>query len=92
MNPPSPQALCPRTVEDIHAVQLDIIYLLIQAGADPTAVDVQGHSASYRACHELEDVFLEGAILIGIGGGGGGEEILWSTRLCDCIFQHVEYK
>ena len=39
--------------------------MLVEAGADPTTVDAKGHSASYRACYQLEHKFLEGAILIG---------------------------
>ena len=65
MTPPTPRSLTPRSVHDIHATQLDIIYELAKAGADPTAVDNEGFSASYRACKQLETSFLEGALLLG---------------------------
>ncbi len=58
--------MVPRSIQDILATQLDIIYTLAEAGADPAAQDEYGYSASYRACKQMETTFLEGAFLLGV--------------------------
>lgn len=55
----------PRTPEEVVWKQLDIIVMLAEHGVPLDLPDRAGHSASFRACHELEVSFLEGAILLG---------------------------
>ena len=55
----------PRTPEEVVWKQLDIIVMLVEHGVPLDLPDRAGHSASFRACHELEVSFLEGAILLG---------------------------
>ena len=55
----------PRTPEEVLWKQLDIIVMLAERGVPLDYADNAGHSASFRACHELEVSFLEGAILLG---------------------------
>lgn len=55
----------PRTPEEVLWKQLDIIVMLAERGVPLDYTDSAGHSASFRACHELEVSFLEGAILLG---------------------------
>lgn len=55
----------PRTPEEVLWKQLDIIVMLAEHGVPLDHADNAGHSASFRACHELEESFLEGAILLG---------------------------
>ena len=55
----------PRTPEEVVWKQLDIIVMLAEHGVPLDLPDRAGHLASFRACHELEVSFLEGAILLG---------------------------
>ena len=64
--PPAPYSVGPKSIEDILATQLDIIYALAVAGVDPAALDDHGDSASYRACKQMEMTFLQGAFLLGL--------------------------
>ena len=63
---PSPRSVGPRSIQDILMTQLDIIYTLARAGADPASKDEYGYTASYRACKQMETTFLEGAFLLGL--------------------------
>ena len=55
----------PRSAQEVMHTQLDIIVSLCVAGVDPVEKDEKGHTASYRACRQLETPFLEGAFLLG---------------------------
>lgn len=60
-----PRTVVPKSHQEILDTQLDIIYALSEAGADPATADEYGYTPSYRACKQLETIFLQGAFLLG---------------------------
>ena len=69
--PPSPHTLGAKSARDILTMQLDIIYMLVRAGADPQQKDNAGRTPSFRACRQLEINFIEGSLLLGMFGVWG---------------------
>ena len=72
----------PRTPEEVLWKQLDIIVMLAERGVPLDHADNAGHSASFRACHELEVSFLEGAILLGEENNTRQTSQLGPCKLC----------